>query len=110
MGHNTTIVVINDALDQIYKDPVFGANLAYAIREHSRSNCRVDVMAGNHANAAYVVETHHADQTALVTVGGNLGIAQLLHAGWAHHELPMQVKLLRGWAAKLGFKLVPLDE
>ena len=31
------------------------------------------VVAGNHGNAAYVVETHHADYDVLVRVGGNLG-------------------------------------
>jgi len=32
MGYNTTVVVYNDALDQIESDPQFGANLAAAIR------------------------------------------------------------------------------
>lgn len=104
MGWNTTVVVYNDALDQIRKDPQFGANLAKAVSvlDHDRSR-HVDVSSGNYANAAMVVETHHADATALVTVGGNLGVCHLTTYGWLHHERPTQERLLAEWADKLGF-------
>lgn len=110
MGFNTTVVVINDALDQIGADPQFGAKLAAAIREHAGSRNRVDVSAGNHCNAAHVVETHHADRTALVSVGGNLGVPQLEYRGWRHHESEQQIALLTAWAEKLGFSLVKTPE
>lgn len=110
MGWNTTVVVLNDALDQIEKDPHFGANLARAVRHmpvaRHHGESRVDVAAGNHCNAACVVESHHADSTVLVSVGGNLGIEQASTYGWNHHEPAGQERLLRAWADKLGFELV----
>lgn len=110
MGYNTTVVVINDALDQIEKDPNFGKNLASAIREAAHlPNTRVDVPAGNHCNAAQVVECHHADQSILVTVGGNMGLVQARTYGFAHHTEDVQKDLLLLWADKLGYALVKKD-
>ena len=72
MGYNTTVVILNDALDQIRKDPKFGENLSRACSEVMRGK-GVDVPAGNHCNAARVIETHHADYDVMVRVGGNTG-------------------------------------
>lgn len=72
MGWNTTVVVLNDALDQIKNDPKFGEKLYYACLEVQRGK-PVDVSAGYHCNAATVIETHHADIDVLVRVGGNYG-------------------------------------
>ena len=36
MGYNTTVVILNDALGQIAKDPKFGEKLARAIMEVRR--------------------------------------------------------------------------
>lgn len=103
MGYNTTIVVMNDAIDQIESDPNFGKNLAAAVRELSDGiRDRIDVPAGNHVNAAHVVETHHADQTAVVTVGGNLGVHQHTHRGWRHHELQGARAIAAQWANAIG--------
>jgi hypothetical protein len=75
MGYNTTVVVLNDALAEIEQDPDFGKKLARAIRLASRG--LQDVSAhGKHcmfANAAQVIETHHADYDVLVKIGGNTG-------------------------------------
>jgi len=107
MGYNTTVVVYNDALGAIENDPTFGSKVAKAVRHLSVSDGKpVDIPAGNHANAAMAVESHHADNTAVITVGGNLGIKQLELGGWLHHEKPMQERLLRAWADELGFTLV----
>lgn len=107
MGYNTTLVVYNDALGAIEKDPEFGAKVAQAVRRLTVSEGKpVDIPAGNHANAAMAVESHHADNTAVITVGGNLGIKQVELWGWLHHEKPMQERLLRAWADELGFSLV----
>lgn len=72
MGYNTTVVVMNDALAAIEKDPEFGKNLATAIRNVFGSNA-TNVPAGGHSRAALVIETHHADQQVIVRVGGNEG-------------------------------------
>lgn len=77
MGYNTTVVVLNDALDIIAKDPEFGAKLADAIARVSRKSGPIEVAASSgrsiHCNAATVIETHHADYEVLVSVGGNIG-------------------------------------
>lgn len=110
MGFNTTVVVYNDALEQIAGDPEFGAALARAVRSlplaRAGGDKTVDVPAGNHCNAAMVVETHHADQTTVVTVAGNLGVLQAQFFGWDHHTPEGAEKALRAWADKLGFDLV----
>jgi hypothetical protein len=76
MGWNTTVVVINDALDMIRDDPEFGRRLYDAVLKVQRGK-PVDVAAhskrGIHCNAATVIETHHADHDVLVKVGGNYG-------------------------------------
>lgn len=110
MGFNTTIVVCNDALGSIERDPHFGRSLSIGISElfgaRREGRTTVDIPSGGHCNAAMVVETHHADNTALITVGGNLGIKHLETYGWSHHEPGMQARLLAEWADRLGFKLV----
>lgn len=73
MGYNATVVVLVDALTEIREDPQFGWNLAAAINKVSCFGGSVDVVAGNHYNAATVIECHHADQDVVVKVGGNYG-------------------------------------
>lgn len=79
MGLNTTVIILNDALNQIEDDPEFGRNLALAIQGGGYGDGTV--RAGNHMNAAQVVETHHADANVVVVVGGNRG--ELLRGGYA---------------------------
>lgn len=73
MGFNTTVVVLNDALSDIEQDPDFGKKLAAAIRSVSCYNKPIDVSAMGHCNAASVIESHHADNSVYVKVGGNYG-------------------------------------
>jgi len=82
MGCNTTILVLNDALDQIENDPDFGKNLVRAILTLDREGGNVS--AGNHVNAATVIETHHADGNMVVVVGGNRG--ERLEGGYASYR------------------------
>ena len=114
MGWNTTVVVLNDALDQIAKDPKFGEKLARAISSLSteqyiteregRQFYGVDVDAGNHCNAATVIETHHADVQKLVLVGGNMG--EDLGAVWlGGGEEPKELRLARSLAEHYGYHL-----
>lgn len=104
MGFNTTVVVLNNALDQIATDPQFGKKLADAI---SRVGCytkREDVSAGNHCNAATVIETHHADQFAIVAVGQNYGVNLGTH--YLYGEQPIEELALKQMAEKMGYRLV----
>ena len=111
MGYNTTVVLVNDALDQIATDKEFGAKLADAVRSLSgrAPGTRIDVSAGNHCNAAHVVETHHADQTTVITVGGNLGLLRASRYGWQNTPA-MELELVSAWAKKLGYGVVKLSE
>ena len=108
MGMNTTVIVLNDALAEIENDRNFGKKLAQAIREQAgHLVCdRVDVPAGNHANAAAVVEQHHSSATAVVAIGGNYGsLLALLHNIARHHTAEDQqkiIRLLKSWIE--GFK------
>lgn len=88
MGWNSTVVVMNDALDAIRDDPEFGKKLYHAICEKSMFPERsklIDVPALNHVNAATVIEQHHADYTAIIAVGGNYGSVLHTTYGWSHH-------------------------
>lgn len=80
MGWNTTVVVHNDALHDIEKDPEFGKKLSTAILSLGCQDKTEDVSAGCHCNAATAIETHHADQIMAVAVGGNYGV-KLGYAG-----------------------------
>lgn len=108
MGYNTTVVVLNDALGAIERDPEFGKKLVAGIMEMAgrRPGDRpIDVSASNHCNAVSVIETHHADETAIVTVGGNYGTLQARSWGYSHHTPEGAEHHLRQWADKLGFTL-----
>jgi hypothetical protein len=102
MGWNTTVVVLNDALNDIENDPEFGKKLVRAIHDVAVNRDRIDVSAGSHVNAAHVVESHYADQTSVVAVGGNLGrvVAQLY--GWRFETTE---EIFRKLADTLGYSV-----
>jgi len=107
MGFNATVVVMVDALHDIKDDPKFGANLAAAIMRLSvvPYGTHIDVAAGNHGNAATVIESHHADGVSVVLVGGNSGF-DVGHVG-GYRRLSMDKEdrrmILRAFADQLGF-------
>lgn len=106
MGHNTAVLILNDALDQIENDPDFGKNLAQAIRRTSSSAERIDVRAGNHCNAATVLATQHADFAQIFVVGGNCGFK--LGDFWMcedWRENSTQMEIIRRLAEKHGYTL-----
>lgn len=106
MGWNTTVMICNDSLHAIESDAEFGKNLANAIKKASCYNKPVDVSAGSYCNAASVIESHHADGTALVAVGGNHGtkLGEFYYVGH-HHTDDGQVALLKALADKLGYRV-----
>lgn len=110
MGWNTTVVVNNDSLDAIRRDSNFGERLYDACMRIISSDRPVDVCANPdgtqayHANAATVIETHHADGTALVAVGGNYGVN--LGVFYAPGLEDKDVRLLKQLADKLGYRIV----
>lgn len=108
MGWNTTVVVMNDSLDAIRQDSNFGERLynacLKAIDGGEHDVCaNPDGTQSYHVNAATVIETHHADGTALVAVGGNMGIN--LGVFYAYGEEEKEVRLLKALADKLGYRI-----
>jgi len=73
MGFNTAVVIHNDALHDIAKDPDFGKNLAEAVSMLSGRGGRVNVPSGSQCNAATVIATTHSSDCVVVAVGGNYG-------------------------------------
>lgn len=70
MGFNATVVVLNDRLDEIERDPEFGKKLARAIREHSfPEKYRRTYVTGQ----TQVVDVQHADTAQIIVVGANCG-------------------------------------
>jgi hypothetical protein len=111
MGWNTTVLILNDAVHLIEGDKSFPGKLSQAIAlagaARGRRDGQVDVSIGNHLNGCTVVTKHHADQTALIAVGGNH--ATVVHQTFGndkHHTAEGQERLLRDWAEAMGFRLV----
>lgn len=110
MGYNSTVIVLNDALGDISRDPQFGQRLKKAILEISIRPGPIDVSAispsGNiYVNAASVIESHHADSMHLIAIGGNTGYDFGRLGGWKADEEIM----FKTWAARLGFEVRKKD-
>jgi hypothetical protein len=73
MGFNTTVLIRNDALDCIAKDPDFGKNLVSAILQVGPSPFfrTISVPALGFTNAAEVIESHHSSFEVLILASGN---------------------------------------
>jgi fructose-1,6-bisphosphatase/inositol monophosphatase family enzyme len=72
MGDNAVLVVLNDRLDEIERDPEFGKKVAAAIRGFRRRRsdaARIALM----ATGAVVVSVEHADTRQVVEVSRNNG-------------------------------------
>ena len=68
MGYNTTVLILNDALDQILKHPEqFAEGIYYAALGDGGT-----VSVGNHANQVEVMPTAHADTPRLYHSHGNM--------------------------------------
>ena len=105
MGWNATVIVMLDSLHEIAADPGFGAKLASAIKGMSLPTTYRNrmVSAGGHCNAAEVIETHHADDTAIVAVGGNFGTKLALVPSREHRTEEGQLSILKQLAEKHGY-------
>jgi hypothetical protein len=107
MGFNTTVVILNDALHEIANDPSFGKQLANACMKVQLGS--QNISAGMFYRAATAIETHHADVSSLILVGGNC--ATVVHeyaCGWEHDTEEAQLHALKAFAKKLGYKVSKL--
>lgn len=101
MGYNSVILVLNDRLWDIEKDPAFGSKLCDAIREASSRPDRFPEVPGSQT---VVINTDHADVMQIIAVGGNYG--RVLGSGsWRDSDEELLVKL----AAKYGYFLTPTN-
>lgn len=76
MGFNTTIVILNDGLQEISEDPQFGENLANAIAECGATGKTVTLYAyGKHCygNVGEVIASRHSSETNYFKVWQNCG-------------------------------------
>jgi hypothetical protein len=108
VGFNTTMIVLNDALHAIENDKDFGKKVAQAIRDlnlRPDDGRGIDISSGNNANAATVVEQHHADYSVLCAVGGNCVTVLGSVLAFRHNTEPVQYQLLKMLADKLGYIL-----
>lgn len=109
MGYNSTIVVLNDALHMIEQDPDFGKKIGDAIRGLSlgrQQNIYASTPQGGSSSAATAVETHHADGTAVVAVGGNCAtVLGETFSTFHHGDEETQIRILQQLAEKHGYTL-----
>ena len=68
MGYNTTVLILNDGLHDIRKDPVRAVEGIYDMIARGEEG---SVGAGNHANPIHVMQTQHADVPRLYFTHGN---------------------------------------
>lgn len=102
MGYNTTVLVLNDGLNEIAKDKDFGQKIAEATMKLQVMKGPLYVPAGFHANAASVIETHHADDIKMFAVGGN-SVEDLGYVGRYNQKV---LDYLHNLADTYGYKLV----
>lgn len=100
MGFNSAIMICNDAMHEIEKDPVgWWKKANSALNNISRTNDGVFGF-GSHSNYFQAICNHHADQVSIVAIGGNR--AQILgHGNW--NDTPEV--LLKKLADELGYSL-----
>ena len=108
MGYNTSMIIRNDALTDIERDPEFGKKVSRAVSDLTlpppshRSAHGVDVSAGSSVNAATVIESHHADSTSVVAFGQNRAIHLMTGYVCSKGESE-EVRILKELADKLGY-------
>lgn len=112
MGYNTVVMFLNDNIHQCkdHAQEVMDAiyNRAAGGIDDERAEDENRPYIKNHYWMPYqisVPSVHHASETALIAVGGNC-CTKVLHTYGCHHrDEEDQVKLLKEWADKLGYKV-----
>jgi hypothetical protein len=104
MGHNTAILVHNDRLGEIERDPEgFVREMCREIQGFGYSKDMKTFFPGQSA----VMSVAHADQVTILAVGGNHStVLGRVHNGGNHHTVEDQEFLLKRLADEYGFRLV----
>ena len=107
MGFNTAVLILNDAIDGVEKDPAsFAKNMMHAWHLFQRTGNPTDFAIGNHVNGGTIFHNAHADVTGVYAIGGNH--TSKLHTAWnggKHHSDEEKVKLLKELANELGYTI-----
>jgi len=107
MGHNTAVLILNDAIHGVQEDPkAFADNLMRAWGLFQRTGNPTDFAIGNHVNGGTVFHEAHADVTGVYAIGGNhTSKLFTVYNGGNHHTDDDRVKLLKELAAEMGYTI-----
>lgn len=108
MGFNSVLFVCNDALGTVDREPEKFAKLVSGKMGQAGMGEEASFGFGNHANGFAIPHIGHADEMAVIAVGGNYATRILrYHAGHRHmhHEDEGQVEILKRLADKLGYSI-----
>lgn len=103
MGFNTTVLILNDTLSRIKSDPEgFVESLCRMARSGKATGDSPIIF---HASQSGVIQTHHADSTAIILVGGHSATVLGAHYGWHHNEPEFQIECLKWVLRDLGHEV-----
>lgn len=104
MGYNSTILVLNDRLSEIERDPEgFVREMCREIQGFGYSQDMTTFFPGQSA----VMSVAHADTVTILAVGGNHStVLGRVYNGGNHHTVEDQEFILKRLADEYGFRLV----
>lgn len=104
MGFNSTVLILNDRLSEIRRDPErFVEEMVQGIHRCGLPGEQMDIYTGQ----STVMSCAHADQVTILAVGGNCAtVLGRVYNGGRHHAEEDQESLLRELADQHGFRLV----
>ena len=103
MGFNSTVLILNDRLSEIEKDPKFGQKLSDAVRSFDYEDTYI-------TGQTQVLSCQHASDTVIIGVGGNCGtrLDTLYHTN--HHTEADKLKIVQQMADNLGYVLTKKED
>lgn len=116
MGFNKLLLCLNDAESEVNKDPKGwweACKNAFYMLQRKRPDPKTwvkqpeDFGFGYHANGWSAVWEDHADNVAVVMVGGNCAtVLGTYHNGGIHHTEEAQLRILKDVLDKMGYRVV----
>ena len=103
MGFNSTVLILNDRLEEIKRNPQqFAENLYTAI-----GRTIIDLPQEFSPGQSEVIDCQHADVVSIIAVGGNCAsILGRYGNGGHHHQEESKIQLLKWLADDYGYRLV----
>jgi hypothetical protein len=116
MGFMTVVVLLNDRLDECRKNAVDLMERICHRAAGGETDDRIEKWAANYGYPApehlilpsyvQIPSIHHADNTAIIAVGGNCTTKLGEFWGWSHHTPEAQLQILEEMADRMGYRLV----